>query len=129
MTFGTEPLRQAITGVPVGHGFDHDETKRFAQEGRCDGIAETGFVITFADEFDERVIEKRLNHMLEIFLIGGVDLAAIFKGMPARLAISILGPDAFQGQCDREREIAATLLVEPIEGCRQSVIDRRHPIQ
>ena len=31
-------------------------------------------VADLANEFHERVVEKRLNHMREIFLIGGVDL-------------------------------------------------------
>jgi hypothetical protein len=45
-------------------------------EEQCERIAEKLIFFVIADlanEFDERVVEKRLNHILEIFLISGVE--------------------------------------------------------
>ena len=68
--------------------------------------------------------------MREIFLVGGVDLCRDLYGDAGALGdLDSSVRTLFGGNATEEREIAAALLVEPIEGCRQSVIDRRHPIQ
>ena len=55
-------------------------------------------IVYFADEFDEGMIEQRRDLILEVALIGRVDLRGDLRGMPARLAISIARSGRFSGE-------------------------------
>jgi hypothetical protein len=69
----------------ASHGFDHDQPERLRPVDRHDqrdGTAqELGLlrVRDLADEFDMRFGEKRLNHRLEIVVIGRVDFRCDLK--------------------------------------------------
>ena len=69
----------------ASHGFDHDQSERLRPVDRHDqrdGAAqELGLlrVRDLADEFDMRFGEERLNHLLEIVVIGRVDFRCDLK--------------------------------------------------
>ncbi len=78
-TSGTDPLRQAMTGVPAdmdsimtrpkGSGQSIGKSKRARLAEKFALLA----LIDLADEFDQRMIEHRFDHGLEIFEVDIVD--------------------------------------------------------
>ena len=69
----------------ASHGFDHDQSERLRPVDRHDqrdGVAQELRLLRvrdLADEFDMRFGEKRLNHFLEIVVIGRVDFRCDLK--------------------------------------------------
>ena len=79
-TSGTEPQRQAITGVPQAIASIITRPNGSGQSignSSAVGIAEElGLLVVadLADELDQRIVEQRLDHLVEIGPVGGVDL-------------------------------------------------------
>ena len=89
-TSGTEPPRNATTGVPHSERLDHHETEWLRpidrkQQRRC--AAEKRRLLglaDLADVLDQRVLQQMTNVAFEVFAIGGIhfgrDLERLFAG-------------------------------------------------
>src|SRR6185312_7740292 len=120
---------------PLTHRLDHHEAERFGPvdgEQKRRGVAEKlslFMVANLTDELDQRMIELRANHVLEIFLVGRIDLRGDLQWEPDlfrnfdRPIWALLGRDAAE-----ECEIAATRVDDRRGPRRQSMLNRSQPV-
>ena len=105
MTSGTEPQRQAITGVPQaiasiitspnGSGQSIGNSSAAALPRNSD----FSVVADLADEFDQRIVEQRLDLLVEIGAVGGVDLGGdLQRHARAPWRSRSRGPGRFSGE-------------------------------
>ena len=101
---GTEPQRQAMTGVPQamasiitrpngsGQSIGNSSACGVAEERRLLGVAD------LAHELDQGIVQQRLDQLVEIGAVGGVDLGGDLQRQPERLAIAMARSGRFSGE-------------------------------
>src|SRR6185312_17089608 len=122
-------------GRAHGHGFNHHQAEWFwpvdwkEERQRISKKFALFLVADLTHEFNQRIVEERLDDMRKIFSIDRIDLCRDFERNSCALG-DLNSPvrTFFRRDATKESEVVANFWIKGVEVGRQSMIDRCHPV-